>query len=93
FQNSLTLANIEPIIQDPENPLTVLLARERNLIAEASVQHNRTPKPLPLNNEVLTVLAKEQVKTAARLGLTHTHTHTHTVTTLIHTHKTHNRCI
>uniref|UniRef100_A0A4W3GMT8 Uncharacterized protein n=1 Tax=Callorhinchus milii TaxID=7868 RepID=A0A4W3GMT8_CALMI len=73
--------------------LTVLLARERNLIAEASVQHNRTPKPLPLNNEVLTVLAKEQVKTAARLGLTHTHTHTHTVTTLIHTHKTHNRCI
>uniref|UniRef100_V9L3M0 Centromere protein K-like protein n=1 Tax=Callorhinchus milii TaxID=7868 RepID=V9L3M0_CALMI len=63
FQNSLTLANIEPIIQDPENPLTVLLARERNLIAEASVQHNRTPKPLPLNNEVLTVLAKEQLQT------------------------------
>ncbi|XP_048475769.1 centromere protein K isoform X1 [Rhincodon typus] len=62
FQNKLTLADIREVVQDSENPLAVLFARERALQAELSVQKNRTPKPLLANNEVLTCLGKQELQ-------------------------------
>ncbi|XP_067832319.1 centromere protein K isoform X2 [Heptranchias perlo] len=44
--------------------LAVLLARERALLAELSVQKNRVPKPLPINQEVLTCLGKQELQNA-----------------------------
>ncbi|XP_043535977.1 centromere protein K [Chiloscyllium plagiosum] len=62
FQNKLTLADIREVVQDSENPLAVLFARERALQAELSVQKNRTPKPLLANHEVLTCLGKQELQ-------------------------------
>ncbi|XP_067832317.1 centromere protein K isoform X1 [Heptranchias perlo] len=64
FQNKLTLADAREVVQNPENPLAVLLARERALLAELSVQKNRVPKPLPINQEVLTCLGKQELQNA-----------------------------
>ncbi|XP_078061458.1 centromere protein K [Mustelus asterias] len=66
FQNKLTLADVREVIQDSENPLAVLLARERALLAELSVQRNRTPKPLLANQEVLTCLGKQELQNTDR---------------------------
>uniref|UniRef100_UPI00398EA4BA centromere protein K isoform X3 n=1 Tax=Pristiophorus japonicus TaxID=55135 RepID=UPI00398EA4BA len=64
FQNKLTLADASEVVQDSENPLAVLLARERALLAELSVQKDRISKPLLINQEVLTCLGKQELQNA-----------------------------
>ncbi|XP_038638495.1 centromere protein K, partial [Scyliorhinus canicula] len=66
FQNKLTLADVREVVQDSENPLAVLLARERALLAELNIQKNRTPKPLITNQEVLTCLGKQELQNTDR---------------------------
>ncbi|XP_072344069.1 centromere protein K isoform X2 [Scyliorhinus torazame] len=66
FQNKLTLADVREVVQDSENPLAVLLARERALLAELNIQKNRTSKPLITNQEVLTCLGKQELQNTDR---------------------------
>ncbi|XP_051865826.1 centromere protein K, partial [Pristis pectinata] len=61
-QNQLTLCDPRAEVQDSENPLAVLLARERALLAELNVQKSRHPKPLLVNQEVLTCLGKQELQ-------------------------------
>ncbi|XP_062891635.1 centromere protein K [Mobula hypostoma] len=66
FQDKLTLCDPRPEVQDSENPLAVLFARERVLLAELNVQKNRHPKPLPVNKEVLTCLGKLELQSTGQ---------------------------
>lgn len=65
-QNKLTLCDARTLIQDSENPLAVLLARERALMAELNVQKSREPELLLVNQEVLTSLGKQELQNTDR---------------------------
>ncbi|XP_032872960.1 centromere protein K [Amblyraja radiata] len=65
-QNKLTLCDARTLIQDSENPLAVLLARERALLAELNVQKSREPELLLVNQEVLTSLGKQELQNTDR---------------------------
>ncbi|XP_069785335.1 centromere protein K isoform X2 [Narcine bancroftii] len=62
FQNKLTLCEPRTEVQDAENPLAVLLARERVLLAQLNILRSREPKPLLVNQELLTCVGKKELQ-------------------------------